>query len=64
MVLRRRTACPVPKSKAMESDGKQKVKKFEYEKQEAMFEQTKIDGSAAGGYLIGRHPECGAYLDS
>jgi serine/threonine-protein kinase Chk2 len=61
LVLRRRTACPVPKTKAMKSDGKQKVEKDEYTRQEAAFEETKQDGKAASGYLIGRHPECGEY---
>ena len=61
LVLRRRTACPVPKTKAMKSDGKQKVQKDEYTRQEAAFEETKQDGKAASGYLIGRHPECGEY---
>jgi len=45
----------------MKSDGKQKVEKDEYTRQEAAFEETKQDGKAASGYLIGRHPECGEY---
>jgi len=43
----------------MKQDGKQQVAKDEYRKQEEAFEETKIDGKVASGYLIGRHPECG-----
>lgn len=61
LVLRRRSACPMPKTKAMKSSGRQKVKKGEWERQEEKYEETKIEGKAAGGYLIGRHPECGMF---
>ena len=64
MVLRRRSACPMPKTKAMKANGRQKVSKGEYGRQEDKYEETKIEGKAAGGYLIGRHPECGMLLPS
>lgn len=60
LVLRRRTACPNPKAKAaMITDGKKKVGRTDYGGDEQRFEDTKINGVASGGYLIGRHPECG-----
>jgi len=59
LVLRLRAACPVPKTRPMKQDGKQTVEKDEYRKQEEAFEETKINGKVASGYLIGRHPECG-----
>lgn len=40
--------------------GKEKVSKHEYEKQENDYEKEKAEhGITAGGYLIGRHRECG-----
>ena len=34
-----------------------------FEKEEEAYEETKLKGIASGGYLIGRHPECGtSYL--
>jgi len=60
LVLRRRTACPMGQEKT-ESDGKSKVAKDEYKRQEERYEETKIKGAASGGYLVGRHPECGEY---
>lgn len=59
LVLRIRAACPVPKTRPMKQDGKQVVQTDEYRKQEEAYEDTKIDGKVASGYLIGRHPECG-----
>ena len=57
MVLKSRSACPVPAMPSRQE--KKKVPKDEYEKQERNFEQTKITGLASSGYLFGRHPECG-----
>lgn len=37
-----------------ESDGHKN-----FEKEEEAYEETKLKGIASGGYLIGRHPECG-----
>lgn len=60
LVLRRRSACPVPSSKVGTTSGKERVAKNKYKKQEEGYEQEKIEhGVTAGGYLIGRHPECG-----
>jgi serine/threonine-protein kinase Chk2 len=42
----------------MSTNGKGK----DYEKEEEAYEQTKLKGIASGGYLIGRHPECGEYF--
>jgi serine/threonine-protein kinase Chk2 len=28
---------------------------------EEAYERTKVKGVSSGGYLIGRHPECGKY---
>lgn len=64
LVLRRRTACPLPKARVGKAEGKQKVSKKTYKKQEEKFEEIKKKDSevSAGGYLIGRHPECGMSL--
>ena len=60
LVLRRRTACPVPSTIVGRTSGKNKVAKKEYEEQEEEYEDQKAkNGVTAGGYLIGRHPECG-----
>ncbi|KAG9874562.1 lanosterol 14-alpha-demethylase, partial [Aureobasidium melanogenum] len=59
LVLRRRAACPVPQSKVGRTDGKSAVSRDEYLNQEESYEKEKADkGVPAGGYLIGRHPEC------
>jgi serine/threonine-protein kinase Chk2 len=59
-VLRRRTMCPIPGSKIGRTTGTEKVNPKEYKNQEEEYEQAKADGGVvAGGYLIGRHPECG-----
>jgi len=60
MVLRRRQACPVPQALVGKTDGKQRVSKGEYKGQEEKYENEKQErGVPAGGYLIGRHRECG-----
>lgn len=60
MVLRRREACPVPESMIGPKSGTEKVSTHEYEKQEEDYENEKAEkGVTAGGYLIGRHRECG-----
>ncbi|KAK3076350.1 hypothetical protein LTS18_013249, partial [Coniosporium uncinatum] len=59
LVLRRRAACPVPPNRTGQTDGKKKVSKNHYKKQEEDYEKEKVKaGVVAGGYLIGRHPEC------
>lgn len=63
MVLRRREACPVPESVVGPKTGTEKVATHEYEKQEEHYEKEKQEkGVTAGGYLIGRHRECGELL--
>lgn len=60
LVLRRRAACPVPQAKVGKTTGKNRVAKDEYKDQENEYEEDKAEkGVPAGGYLIGRHPECG-----
>ena len=60
LVLKKRAACPVPQSKVGQTSGKRRVPEGEYKEQEEEYEQDKMEkGVPAGGYLIGRHPECG-----
>ena len=60
LVMKRRATCPLPAPDAVYSDGKQQVGKMEYVEQEEKYEKAKRErGTPAGGYLIGRHPECG-----
>ena len=60
MVLRRREACPVPTALVGKTNGKDTVSKGEYKGQEENYENEKQErGVPAGGYLIGRHRECG-----
>lgn len=64
LVLRSRAACPAPypsgqfgKGTKKRSKGQEKV---DLKKEEVSYEATKkVHGFPAGGYLIGRHPECG-----
>lgn len=61
LVLKKRTACPMPD---MQNFGKDDVnskngKGKDFAAEEDAYEQTKFKGIASGGYLIGRHPECG-----
>ncbi|PNS17808.1 hypothetical protein CAC42_3203 [Sphaceloma murrayae] len=58
LVLKKRSACPLPTERTNRSDGKHRVDKKEYLKQERSFESAKIGEVPAGGYLVGRHPEC------
>ncbi|KAI9704391.1 MAG: hypothetical protein M1836_007254 [Candelina mexicana] len=67
LVLKRRTACPVPsfngfgRGTARVGAGTSEGNKFE--KEEEAFERSKEKGIPAGGYLIGRHAECDRVLD-
>lgn len=56
LVLRKRNACPLPD---MNSDLGNPRKGKDLNKEEDAYEATKFKGIASGGYLIGRHPECG-----
>lgn len=65
LVLRDRTACPLPDGKKiLKQNPKNNASKTDYEKQEEAYEETKIKGIASGGYLIGRHPECDRVLNN
>lgn len=66
LVLKRRSACPLPDSIAAAADAsaeedqdKGQDAKPQTLKEEEAYEDTKIKGVASGGFLIGRHPECG-----
>ena len=59
LVLKRRTACPLPQDRLKPRDGNKRVSKKEYTKQEEEFEKSKTKEVPSGGFLLGRHPECG-----
>ncbi len=60
LVLRRRDACPVSPSILGPNTGKDKVPQGEHKAKEEKYEREKQEnGLPAGGYLIGRHRECG-----
>lgn len=60
VVLRKRAACPLPDTVA-DVVPKKKGKKAPKE-EEQDFDNAKVKGVPSGGYLIGRHPECGKLL--
>ena len=69
LVLKKRNACPLPSG--MEDYGKDRGDRHssigggkDFSKEEDAYEQTKFKGIASGGYLVGRHPECGKCLQS
>lgn len=70
LALRKRAACPVSlhpsaKRNSGRDNGKQKVSKKEYTNEEEKYEAEKsANGVPAGGYLIGRHPECDRIVES
>ncbi|KAF2265581.1 Pkinase-domain-containing protein [Lojkania enalia] len=65
LILRQRSACPVPETEVGQTTGKESVSRDTYEKQEERYETKKQkNGITAGGYLIGRHPECDRVLNS
>ncbi|CAM1506563.1 Fc.00g062040.m01.CDS01 [Cosmosporella sp. VM-42] len=60
LVLKRRSACPLPdtvESATKDVDKSNKGKAAALKDEEA-YEKTKAKGNSSGGYLIGRHPEC------
>ena len=60
LVLRQRDACPVSPEIVSRPSGKAQVAKSEYKDNEEKYEREKQEhGVSAGGYLIGRHRECG-----
>lgn len=56
VVLKKRSTCPLPDAVTGIATAKPHTLPL---KQEQLYEKTKIQGPASGGYLIGRHPECG-----
>jgi serine/threonine-protein kinase Chk2 len=62
LVLKKRNACPAPDS--MKNFGKEDGNGKNFEKEEEAYEKTKSKGVSSGGYLIGRHPECGKTTQS
>lgn len=63
LVLRKRSACISPDSMKEEAEKrKNNGESKNLGKEEAAYEQKKVDGVPSGGYLVGRHPECGKSL--
>lgn len=58
-MLKKRNACPLPEGLPDFGEPPKNGKSKDFAQEEEAFEQTKFKGIAAGGYLIGRHPECG-----
>ncbi|GAB1733245.1 hypothetical protein NU195Hw_g8452t1 [Hortaea werneckii] len=59
LVLKHRAACPVPPSETGSKTGKEKVNRNHWREKEEKYEIDKdVKGVPAGGFLIGRHPEC------
>ncbi|OAA33781.1 checkpoint kinase 2-like protein [Moelleriella libera RCEF 2490] len=61
LVLKRRNACPLPNSVTAAADkenGDSGNRSMSPLGAEEAYERTKVKGTASGGYLIGRHPEC------
>ena len=65
LVLRKRSACPAPYpasgfGKGSDERGERGCGSVNFNTEEADYEKNKRNfGFPAGGYLIGRHPECG-----
>lgn len=65
LVLRQRGACPVDPGQLGVASGRQKVNKSHWQDKERKYEREKtLKGIVAGGYLIGRHPECDRMIDA
>lgn len=59
VVLKKRSTCPNSDESASALVKKQSGAGAL--KQEESFEKSKVKGAPSGGYLIGRHPECGMF---
>jgi serine/threonine-protein kinase CHEK2 len=59
LVMRKRTACPLPDTVEDAVPSSAKKGKSPLRKEEETFEKMRLKGVTSGGYLIGRHPECG-----
>ncbi|KAI9800625.1 MAG: hypothetical protein M1833_003283 [Piccolia ochrophora] len=64
LVLKKRSACPLPSAanKLVKRTPNSK-KDSELEHQEEAYEKSKTEGTPAGGYIVGRHPECDRIID-
>lgn len=62
VVLRKRGVCP--KTEAVAETVPKKKGKKALQKEELSYEQKKITDVPSGGYLIGRHPECGKFAQT
>ena len=66
LVLRKRTACPMPDGMddfgKSRGDRQSKADGKDFAAEEEAYEETKLKGIASGGYLMGRHPECGMLI--
>lgn len=65
LVMKRRNACPTPEEVGeTRSDRKALDRKDKPNtvRDEEAYERTKVGGAPSGGYLIGRHPECGKLI--
>lgn len=56
--MRKRASCPLPDTVEDVVSKRKKGKKALLEEEEN-FDKKKVSGVPSGGYLIGRHPECG-----
>ena len=56
IVMKKRSTCPMPDTVGQTKTIKQTTNALQ---QEQSYEKTKAKGAPSGGYLIGRHPECG-----
>lgn len=65
LVLKRRNACPLPDCKSVTPAQVQSgdSRRPETIRAEEAYEATKVSGVPSGGFLIGRHPECGTFSD-
>lgn len=59
LVLKKRNACPLPGANRLGKDEPHQSNGKNFEAEEEAYEDTKKEGIASGGYLIGRHAECG-----
>jgi len=63
LIMKERLGCSKEEADTMKAKEKQVVSKDEYKSQEHEVEKNKQDEPPSQGYLLGRHPECGMYLD-
>ena len=64
LVLKKRSACPKPDNMDLADEKKALDRKDKATtlRDEEAYERSKVKGVPSGGYLIGRHPECGKLL--